>query len=226
MSNTVVVGQIPGGMLPYYAIVTDTATGEQATAPIVFPGNPADGTFAGDPSTTAFINTYFNTLHNFTGATVGDLIVEVVQYDVSTSPATVVSTVWLNATLGTTLAGPPLATNLTYMGGAGLTDAQLRATPVLVESGQLPATLGQKARAASMSVGLSTEDAANLADAGSFAVQTATALQAMELQLPTALGTAAAADSLTATLCTEDKATLTSILNALLAIQANTDRIP
>jgi hypothetical protein len=77
-----------------------------------------------------------------------------------------------------------------------------------------------------MSVGLSTEDAANLADAGSFAVQTATALQAMELQLPTALGTAAAADSLTATLCTEDKATLTSILNALLAIQANTDRIP
>lgn len=166
MSKTVAVETIGSNLLPYAAVVTDVATGKECLGPIVFIGNPADGTLAGNPATVSFINTYFSCLHAFTGASIGDLIVEVVQYDVSVSPATVTSTAWLNATTGLALAGPPSADNLTYMGGAGLTDSQLRATPVPVTdagvSAQLPATLGTKAAAASMSVALATEDKASL----------------------------------------------------------------
>lgn len=162
MSKTVAAGQVGAGLKPYMAVVTDTVTGAEGLAPIVFLGNSATGGFTGDPATVSFVNTYFSALHAFTGASIGDLIVEVVEYDVSVSPATVTSTTWLNATTGLALSAPPSAANLTYMGGAGLTDAQLRASAVPVSMVQLAATLGTQAAADSPSVGLSTEDKATL----------------------------------------------------------------
>lgn len=94
--------------------------------------DPATGDLAGTPNTTAFVDTFFDALHAFTGASIGDLIVQTDVYDMTTNPPTLVETTWRNATTGLDLAAPPAGADLTYKGGAGLTDAQLRATPVPV----------------------------------------------------------------------------------------------
>ena len=68
----------------------------------------------------------------FTGASVGDTITATQIIDVTSTPTTI-STVWRNQSTNADLASAPSSTNLTLAGaGIGLTDGQLRATPVVV----------------------------------------------------------------------------------------------
>lgn len=68
----------------------------------------------------------------FTGASVGDTITATQIIDVTDTPTTV-STVWRNQTTNVDLASAPSSAKLTLAGaGIGLTDGQLRATPVAV----------------------------------------------------------------------------------------------
>ena len=71
----------------------------------------------------------------FTGASVGDTITATQIIDVTGAPVTV-STVWRNQSTGTDLSSAPSSANLMLAGaGIGLTDAQLRATPLVVTGG-------------------------------------------------------------------------------------------
>lgn len=69
----------------------------------------------------------------FTGASVGDTITATQVLDVSGTPSTV-STVWRNQTTAVDLAGAPSAANLELTGATALTDAQLRASLVPVDT--------------------------------------------------------------------------------------------
>ena len=71
----------------------------------------------------------------FTGASVGDTITATQIIDVTEAPVTI-STVWRNQSTSTDLSSVPSSANLTLAGaGIGLTDAQLRATPLVVTGG-------------------------------------------------------------------------------------------
>jgi hypothetical protein len=72
---------------------------------------------------------------------VGDYVQDLEIYDGGTDPATLISSAWTNITQGTTLAGAPPANTLVPLSGTGLTDAQLRATPVPVTIGALPTSI-------------------------------------------------------------------------------------
>ena len=74
----------------------------------------------------------------FTGASIGDTITATQIIDVSGTPSTV-STVWRNQTTAVDLAGAPLITNLELVGSNALTNSELRATAVPV-SGPLTDT--------------------------------------------------------------------------------------
>lgn len=76
-----------------------------------------------------------------TGVAVGDYVQDLEIYDAGTDPATLLSSTWTNITQGTTLAGAPPANTLVPLSGTGLTDAQLRATPVPVTIGALPTSI-------------------------------------------------------------------------------------
>ena len=68
----------------------------------------------------------------FTGASIGDTITQTQVIDVTSTPSTV-SVVWRNQSTATDLASAPSSANLTLAGvGIGLTDAQLRAAPIMV----------------------------------------------------------------------------------------------
>jgi hypothetical protein len=69
----------------------------------------------------------------FSGASVGDTITATQIIDVSGAPATV-STIWRNQTTAADLAGAPSAANLEIVGSQALTDAQLRASMVPVDT--------------------------------------------------------------------------------------------
>lgn len=69
----------------------------------------------------------------FTGASVGDAITETQIVDVTSTPTTV-STLWRNQTTGLDLASAPLITNLDLIGNANLTNAELRASPIIVNA--------------------------------------------------------------------------------------------
>ena len=138
-----------------------------------------------------------------TGYSVGDTITAVRYINVSTgTPAQEGATAWYNETTAAVI-GSPAAANIEVAGQPGLTDAQLRASAVSVSaaalplpagaateatlaaaSAKLPATLGQKAKSASMSVAVasdqsavtSTDKSGNIAAGGT--AQTAIALNA------------------------------------------------
>lgn len=80
----------------------------------------------------------------FAGASVGDTITATQVIDVSATPTTV-STIWRNQTTAADLASAPSAVNLEIVGSTALTDAQLRASAVLVSG---PLTAAQLAAAA------------------------------------------------------------------------------
>jgi hypothetical protein len=68
-----------------------------------------------------------------TGVNIGDYVQDLQVYDAATNPATLVSSVWTNITQNTTLTGAPPASSLTPISGTGLTNAQLRASPIKSE---------------------------------------------------------------------------------------------
>jgi hypothetical protein len=79
------VGTVSGVM------VLDGVTGNPTTLPT---------------ATRTFVNTAYRCVSAFTGASVGDLIFQSDEYDLTTSPATLVGTVWRNATLSTVISAP------------------------------------------------------------------------------------------------------------------------
>ena len=95
------------------------------------------------------------------GYSTNDIIQRVVVMDLNTSPATVVSSVWVNITTGAVMGTAPSMANL-QPAPEGLPANAATETTLSVISGKLPATLGQKASAASLAVSLSTEDQAIL----------------------------------------------------------------
>lgn len=69
----------------------------------------------------------------FTGASAGDTITATQVIDVTGTPTTV-STIWRNQTTGADLSSAPSAVNLTLLGSQSLTDSQLRAAAIAVET--------------------------------------------------------------------------------------------
>jgi len=66
------------------------------------------------------------------GGSIGDTIQELQVYDATTSPATVVSSLWTNLTTGATYPSAPPIADLSPTSGTGLTNAELRAAPIQV----------------------------------------------------------------------------------------------
>jgi len=142
-----------------------------------------------------------------TGVSVGDYVQDLEIYDASTDPATLLSSTWTNITQGTTLAGAPPANTLVPLSGTGLTDAQLRATPVEVSSDQLPTTLGQTIKSGSVSVAIASDNTVAITSAN---------------QLPSSLGQKVMASSLAVTLASDQTAipvTIGSLPTTLFAAQ-------
>lgn len=75
---------------------------------------------------------------DFDGATVGDTITATQVIDASTNPPTTISTVWRNQTTGLDLESAPSATTIELIGAHALTNAQLRADPLMIEATALP----------------------------------------------------------------------------------------
>lgn len=97
-----------------------------------------------------------------TGYTTGDFITRT---DIIIAvTGVIVSTLWFNETQGTTIAAPPIADLDPYVPPSSVTVSNafnLEATQ-LAMSAKLPATLGQKADAASLAITISTEGTAQL----------------------------------------------------------------
>jgi hypothetical protein len=109
-----------------------------------------DGTFAevvavvggagvGSTSAKEVLVTSYNVITTFAGGSPGDLVTLTQIFDFSTSPP-VVTSIWKNETLGTTLGAAPPNNHLALLGTAnsGLTDTQLRASPVVVNINTMP----------------------------------------------------------------------------------------
>lgn len=79
----------------------------------------------------------YNAVNAFTGASVGDVIVAVKVYDVATTPASLLETIWVNTSTNTALLSPPLVADIDPIADNALTDSQLRASAVAV-SKELP----------------------------------------------------------------------------------------
>lgn len=118
----------------------------------------------------------------FTGASVGDTITATQVLDVSGAVPVSVATIWRNQTTAADLAGAPSAANLTLLASNAVTDAQMAsrgyaldgtdATGVTAPTGgvgirgwlsgifgKLPASLGAKTAATSLSVTLASDQA-------------------------------------------------------------------
>jgi hypothetical protein len=70
----------------------------------------------------------------FSGASVGDVISITHIIDVAGGGYNITSTMWRNETTSTNLVAAPSHANLTLIGSNGLTDTQLRATPITIDS--------------------------------------------------------------------------------------------
>lgn len=84
----------------------------------------------GGPDRELIVTTYF-VKTAFTGASVNDTITSTQIINTSDAPNTI-STIWRNQTTGADLASAPSGTNLTLVGSQALTDAQLRASALVV----------------------------------------------------------------------------------------------
>lgn len=88
-----------------------------------------------------FVVTTYTVKTAFTGASVGDIITATQVIDVSSAIPVTITTLWRNQTTATDLASAPSFSNLSLEGTTGLTDAQLRASAVLI-SGTVTANTG------------------------------------------------------------------------------------
>lgn len=91
-----------------------------------------------------------------TGYSTNDIIQRVVVMDLNTSPATVVSSVWVNITTGAVMGTAPSMANL-QPAPEGLPANAATETTLSAISGKLPATLGAKLAALSLGVALANE---------------------------------------------------------------------
>lgn len=82
------------------------------------------------------LTTLYRVTQNFTGAVVGNVISATRMLDVSGSNAVQIGTTsWFNESTAAVLAGAPAAANIELIGTPGLTDAQLRASPISTDAG-------------------------------------------------------------------------------------------
>jgi hypothetical protein len=149
-------------------------------------GNPIPVTIVGGGSQTQFVIQSYQAIASGTGYDSGDLIEEVMEFNISTSPSTYIDTFWRNATQNTAISQP---TSGTYIPLGSL------ATTVAVSN--LPSTLGSKIAADSTSVTLASDQALPLPiDASTSDLQTTgnTSLASIDGKTPV-LGQAAMAAS-------------------------------
>ena len=85
-----------------------------------------------------FVVTTYTVKTAFTGANVGDIITSTQVIDVTTNIPVTITTIWRNQTTSTDLASIPNFSNLSLEGTTALTDAQLRASAVLISATTLP----------------------------------------------------------------------------------------
>ena len=112
-----------------------TALNEDQLIAYAVGGEVSGGGSGGTTIDREVVVTTYTSKTAFTGASVGDTITATQIIDVTGTPVTV-STVWRNQSTSTDLSSAPSSANLTLAGaGIGLTDAQLRATPVVVTGG-------------------------------------------------------------------------------------------
>lgn len=141
----------------------------------------------------------------------GDLLQNITAYD---SSGNLILDIWVDITAGFTLAANPLSSNVApYTPSGGLTNAELRASPVPFTTTQLPATIGQKTSAQSTSVVMASDATTPLpTGAATSALQTtgntslatiATETTAIAGQLPASLGQKASAGSLSTVLASD-----------------------
>ena len=93
----------------------------------------ASGT-GGGGSTTDYelVSESYRVITAFTGASVGDIVSSTQIIGITSGTGTTASVVWRNQSTGQDLASAPSVANIESLGMKGLTDAQLRATPIPV----------------------------------------------------------------------------------------------
>jgi len=106
-----------------YALVVYNANG----------GGGGGGGGGGSNADRELVVTTYGVKTAFTGASIGDTITCTQIMDVTNTPLTV-STIWRNQTTAANLATVPAAANLELVGSQALTDAQLRASAVVVSA--------------------------------------------------------------------------------------------
>jgi hypothetical protein len=108
-------------------VLVDPATGEAYSA--------AGGSGGGNSNNhdRELVVTTYRVKTAFTGASVGDTVTCTQVIDVKNTPSTV-STIWRNQTTAADLATVPAAANLELVGSQALTEAQLRASAVVVSA--------------------------------------------------------------------------------------------
>ncbi len=99
---------------------------------VIYIGDPATGLPSGGGASggAAVSQTFYEVTTAFTGGDIGDLI-RLTQYtDITATPPEILSESWYNLTQGAVLATAPDSADLAVVSQSGLTDAQLRASPV------------------------------------------------------------------------------------------------
>jgi hypothetical protein len=100
-------------------------------------GSPISGSAGGTQSaTTSTINQLFKASAASTGVSVGDLLLKTEVISIATGD--IVSTSWTNVTTNLPIT-QPASTDISQLPSSSLTDAQLRATPVIVANGKFGA---------------------------------------------------------------------------------------
>ena len=94
-------------------LAVDGATAVPASA-----ANPLPVTVVSGGSTSQIVVTQYVATAAATGYSVGDIIEHVVELNLTATPATVVASIWVNATQGTVLASAPSSSNIALVAGA------------------------------------------------------------------------------------------------------------
>jgi hypothetical protein len=90
-----------------------------------------------------FVTTQWTAKAIATGMAAGDLIVQADEYDVTTNPATFLSTTWRNVTQNTNLASAPVGSNLSLVAGSSSVSILNFPTTQAVSTGRAIAVAGK-----------------------------------------------------------------------------------
>lgn len=201
-----------------------------------------DGTYAeviavvsgsgGTASAKEVLVTSYNVITTFAGGSPGDLVTLTQIFDFSVVPPTVTS-IWKNETLGTNLGAAPPNDHLSLLGGAGLTDTQLRATPVPVSATSLPLPTGAASQPQMNTlignVGVGT-DATASTDTGSFSIiafikRSLTNWTSLLARIPVALGQTTMTNSIPVTLASNQSTVPVSVAGTV-AVNVTNASVP